>query len=187
MQKLVASIKEEKSFYPPMSSPMSSPIKVYDYLYLGSRMEARNITKLKAMGISSIIDCAKEYREILNRKNTLTSFPLKKEEKKKEEELASLKTLHLDLYDDERIISQFRREAEKAVQFIKECAEKKEKVLVCCHLGTSRAAGIVLAYMMRKEDTDYSFALGKLRNLCVGTNQVILPNRWIEDILEMWE
>ena len=60
-------------------------------------------------------------------------------------------------------------------------------MFVCCHLGTSRAAGIVLAYMMRKEDIDYSQALGKLRNLCSGTDQVILPNKWIEDLLEMWE
>ena len=56
-----------------------------------------------------------------------------------------------------------------------------------CHLGTSRAAGIVLAYMMRKEDIDYSVALGQLRNLCAGTDQVILPNIWIEDLLAMWE
>ena len=103
--------------------------------------------------------------------------------------------LKLDLHDDERIFTEFRAQAEEAINFIcshvldknKKHHREAKKVLVCCHLGTSRAAGIVLAYMMRKEDIDYSVALGQLRNLCAGTDQVILPNMWIEDLLAMWE
>lgn len=146
------------------------PVKVYDYLYLGSRMDARNVGKLKALGITAIVDCAVEYKTIESKGRPL-----------------EVKTLHLDLHDDERVITEFRNAAERAIDFIQTQKEKKQKVLVSCHLGTSRAAGIVLAYMMRVEDLDYSQALGKLRNLCAGTDQVILPNKWIESLLAMWE
>lgn len=158
------------------------PVKVYDYLYLGSRASgSRDVARLKALGISHIIDCAKEYREM--------DLKEKKEKGRRRIEEREFKTLHLDLYDDERIVQQFRGEAERAIQFIKDTALKQRpgKVFVCCHLGTSRSAGIVLAYMMRKQDLDYSTALGQLRNLCAGTDQVILPNQYIEDMLQMWE
>ena len=158
------------------------PVKVYDYLYLGSRADtlhgSKNVARLKALGISYIIDCAKEYREMREKRARRRRIS---------EADKDFKTLHLDLYDDERIVQQFRGEAERAIQFIKDIALQNKKVLVCCHLGTSRSAGIVLAYMMRKQDLDYSTALGQLRNLCAGTDQVILPNQYIEDMLQMWE
>ena len=140
------------------------PVKVYDSLYLGSRLDARNVRKLKALGITAVVDCAPEYKAI-----------------------DAKQCLKLDLHDDERILTEFRTHAEKAIDFINKHCDKNQKVLVYCHLGTSRAAGIVLAYMMRKKDIDYSVALGQLRNLCAGTDQVILPNIWIEDLLAMWE
>ena len=154
------------------------PVKVYDYLYLGSRVDARNLKKLKSLGISYIIGCAKKYRDLTIKKERRREIDVLEKE---------IKTLHLDLYDDERIITQFRGEAERAIQFIKDTALQNKKVIVSCHLGTSRSAGIVLAYMMRKQDLDYSTALGQLRNLCAGTDQVILPNQYIEDMLQMWE
>ena len=154
------------------------PVKVYDSLYLGSRLDARNVKKLKALGIT-VVDCAPEYKTI-DAKQT-------KQEKQCFAESFAKQCLKLDLHDDERILTEFRTHAEKAIDFINKHCDKNQKVLVYCHLGTSRAAGIVLAYMMRKQDIDYSVALGQLRNLCAGTDQVILPNIWIEDLLAMWE
>ena len=40
------------------------PVKVYDSLYLGSRLDARNVRKLKALGITAVVDCAPEYKAI---------------------------------------------------------------------------------------------------------------------------
>ena len=40
------------------------PVKVYDSLYLGSRLDARNVKKLKALGITAVVDCAPEYKTI---------------------------------------------------------------------------------------------------------------------------
>ena len=122
-----------------------------------------------------MVDCAPEYKTI-DAKHSLAK-----------QCFAESDCLKLDLHDDERILTEFRAHAEKAIDFINKHCDKNKKVLVYCHLGTSRAAGIVLAYMMRKEDIDYSVALGQLRNLCAGTDQVILPNIWIEDLLAMWE
>ena len=182
MQKLVATLPSTYSTTASTSSLASltalardrttakGPVKVYDYLYLGSRMDARNVGKLKALGITAIVDCAVEYKTIESKGRPL-----------------EVKTIHLDLHDDERVITEFRNAAEIAIDFIQTQKEKKQKVLVSCHLGTSRAAGIVLAYMMRVEDLDYSQAIGKLRNLCAGTDQVIHPNKWIENLLAMWE
>ena len=103
-----------------------------DSLYLGSRLDARNVRKLKALGITAVVDCAPEY------KTTET-----KQTKQEKQCFAESDCLKLDLHDDERILTEFRAHAEKAIDFI----DKNKKVLVCCHLGTSRAAGIVLAYI----------------------------------------
>ena len=187
MQKLVATLPptlDSKTTIPPptpltrsrscsiKTRPLKA-VKVYDYLYLGSRTTLNRRDLNKRLGIDAIVDCAIEYRTIESKK---PSFPFN-----------DVQTIFLDLHDDERVIGEFRKAAEIAIDFIKTQKEQNKKVFVCCHLGTSRAAGIVLAYMMRKEDIDYSQALGKLRNLCSGTDQVILPNKWIEDLLEMWE
>ena len=149
------------------------PVKVYDSLYLGSRLDARNVKKLKALGITAVVDCAPEYKAIFaehSKQCFAESFA--------KQCFAESDCLKLDLHDDERILTEFRTHAEKAIDFINKHCDKNQKVLVYCHLGTSRAAGIVLAYMMRKQDIDYSVALGQLRNLCAGTDQVILPNIW---------
>ena len=61
MQKVVAiapnpsSVRREES---------KGPVKVYDSLYLGSRLDARNVRKLKALGITAVVDCAPEYKTI---------------------------------------------------------------------------------------------------------------------------
>ena len=172
MQKVVAIAPNSSS----VRREEKGPVKVYDSLYLGSRLDARNVKKLKALGITAVVDCAPEYKAI-DAKQTKQCFA----------ESFAKQCLKLDLHDDERILTEFRTHAEKAIDFINKHCDKNQKVLVYCHLGTSRAAGIVLAYIMRKEDIDYSVALGQLRNLCAGTDQVILPNRWIEDLLAMWE
>ena len=166
MQKVVAIAPNPSS----VRREEKGSVKVYDSLYLGSRLDARNVRKLKALGITAVVDCAPEYKAIFAEQTKQTKQCLK-----------------LDLHDDERILTEFRTHAEKAIDFINKHCDKNQKVLVYCHLGTSRAAGIVLAYMMRKQDIDYSVALGQLRNLCAGTDQVILPNMWIEDLLAMWE
>ena len=173
MQKVVAIAPN------PSRAESKGPVKVYDSLYLGSRLDARNVKKLKALGITAVVDCAPEYKTIdrLIAKQRLLA----------KHAFIEIDCLKLDLHDDERILTEFRTHAEKAIDFINKHCDKNQKVLVYCHLGTSRAAGIVLAYMMRKEDIDYSVALGQLRNLCAGTDQVILPNMWIEDRLAMWE
>ena len=171
MQKVVAIAPNPSS----VRREEKGPVKVYDSLYLGSRLDARNVKKLKALGITAVVDCAPEYKTI-DAKHSLAKHCF-----------AESDCLKLDLHDDERILTEFRTHAEKAIDFINKHCDKNQKVLVYCHLGTSRAAGIVLAYMMRKEDIDYSVALGQLRNLCAGTDQVILPNIWIEDLLAMWE
>lgn len=179
MQKLVATVPVK--FLPKKGNTSASkgPVKVYDFLYLGSRSDARNSAKLKQLGITAIVDCAPEYKTIEEK--------IRQCNKLIEHKSNSINTLKLDLHDDERVVFQFREAAEQAIAFIDEQQDNKQKVLVCCHLGTSRAAGIVLAYMMRKQDISYELALGQLRNLCDGTDQVILPNRFIEALLSMWE
>ena len=43
------------------------PVKVYDSLYLGSRLDARNVRKLKALGITAVVDCAQNTRPLMRR------------------------------------------------------------------------------------------------------------------------
>ena len=60
MQKVVAIAPNPSS----VRREEKGPVKVYDSLYLGSRLDARNVRKLKALGITAVVDCAPEYKTI---------------------------------------------------------------------------------------------------------------------------
>ena len=87
MQKVVAIAPN------PSRAESKGPVKVYDSLYLGSRLDARNVRKLKALGITAVVDCAPEYKTI-DAKHSLAKHCF-----------AESDCLKLDLHDDERILT----------------------------------------------------------------------------------
>ena len=107
MQKVVAIAPNPSSVVGRAEREEKGPVKVYDSLYLGSRLDARNVRKLKALGITAVVDCAPEYKTI-DAKHSLAK-----------ECFAESDCLKLDLHDDERILTEFRAQADKAINFIR--------------------------------------------------------------------
>ncbi|CAF1206340.1 unnamed protein product [Adineta ricciae] len=112
--------------YPTVSS--NHPSLVLDgFLYHGDVYHASNGKLLKELDIKHIIDvcdCELE-KEIVDNFNVLW----------------------INLNDD--FIVDIKKYFETTNQFLYECKEKKEKVLVHCQMGISRSSSIVLAYLMK--------------------------------------
>jgi len=159
------------------------PAKIYDFLYLGSYKNAKDVALLKELGITAVVNCANEYKII--------EELMSKTEKERKVELKDsnqIDFLFLDLYDDNRVQNlplDLDHSIEQAIDFINRHKSVNNKVLIHCHLGISRAATIALAYVMRQEKLDYSQALAKLRNL--PDKPIIMPNRFAEDFLATFE
>lgn len=107
--------------------PASPSIVIDDFLYHGNLGHASNMKVLNEVGIRHIInvcDC-KLDEDILENFNVLWII------------------LQDDLDQDVKIYF------EQTNQFLYECKQKNEKVLVHCQMGISRSAAIVLAYLMK--------------------------------------
>ena len=98
-----------------------------DFLYHGDLAHASNMKLLKELDIRhiiSVIEC--EFDQ-----------PIKE----------NFHVLWINLYDELR--SDIGKYFEQTNQFLHECHEKNEKVLVHCQMGISRSSSIVLAYLMK--------------------------------------
>ena len=61
--------------------------------------------------------------------------------------LENFHVLWINLNDDYRV--NIKNHFEEANQFLHDCKQKNEKVLVHCQVGISRSSSIVLAYLMK--------------------------------------
>jgi hypothetical protein len=98
-----------------------------DFLYHGNLGHASNMTLLNELGIRHIInisDCELD-KEIID----------------------NFHVLWVNIYDELRV--DIKQHFEQTNQFLHECKEKNEKVLVHCQMGISRSSSIVLAYLMK--------------------------------------
>ncbi len=98
-----------------------------DFLYHGNLGHASNMTLLNELGIRHIInisDCELD-KEIID----------------------NFHVLWVNIYDELQV--DIKQHFEQTNQFLHECKEKNEKVLVHCQMGISRSSSIVLAYLMK--------------------------------------
>jgi hypothetical protein len=106
----------------------NSPSVVIDgFLYHGDLGHASNIKLLNELGIRHIInicDCGLE-KEILE----------------------NFHVLWIVLQDE--IHTDIKKHFEQTNQFLYDCKQKNEKVLVHCAMGISRSSSVVLAYLMK--------------------------------------
>lgn len=111
-----------------ISEILNSPsVIIDDFLYHGEFNHARDIKLLKELGIQHIINVcnSKLKKEILNTFNVLW-----------------ININDIPLAD----ISQY---FDQTNEFLNTCRSKNEKVLVHCHMGMSRSASIILAYLLK--------------------------------------
>jgi protein-tyrosine phosphatase len=106
----------------------NSPSVVLDeFLYHGNLGHASNMKLLNEIGIRHIInisDCELD-KEIID----------------------NFHVLWVNVNDELRV--NIKQHFEQTNQFLNECKEKNEKVLVHCQMGISRSSSIVLAYLMK--------------------------------------
>lgn len=106
----------------------SYPSLVIDnFLYHGDLGHATNLGLLNQLGIKHIVN--------------VCDCPLDDMVKEK------LNVLWINLYDE--LKADIKQHFDKTNQFLYECKEKNEKVLVNCQMGISRSSTIVLAYLMK--------------------------------------
>jgi protein-tyrosine phosphatase len=105
----------------------SPSVVIDDFLYHGDLGHASNIKLLNELGIRHIID--------------ICDFELEKEI------LENFHVLWINLYDEFKV--DIKKHFEETNQFLYDCKQKNEKVLVHCQMGISRSSSIVLAYLMK--------------------------------------
>jgi hypothetical protein len=107
--------------------PGSPSVVIDDFLYHGDLGHASNIKLLNELGIRHIIDVCDCQLD----KEILENFHV----------------LWINLYDELKV--DIRKHFDETNQFLYDCKQKNEKVLVHCQMGISRSSSIVLAYLMK--------------------------------------
>ena len=106
----------------------SSPsIVIDDFLYHGDFTQASNIGLLNKLSIRHIVSVCE-----LPLSTTITE---------------QCNVLRIDLHDE--IQADVKQYFEQTNEFLLQCKQKNEKVLVHCQMGISRSSSIVLAYLMK--------------------------------------
>jgi acyl-ACP thioesterase len=109
-------------------SVYSTPsVVIDDFLYHGNLGHALNMKLLNELEIRHIID--------------ICDCQLDKEI------LENFHVLWINLYDELQV--DIKQHFEETNQFLYDCKEKNEKVLVHCQMGISRSSAIILAYLMK--------------------------------------
>jgi len=137
--------------------------QITDYIYLGNQTAAGYVPpyedpatiqqksseareKLQQLGIKHIVSCA----------DAVKRFP------------EDFNYLVLDLKD--KPLFPIHEYFDTAYQFIDDCVNKKEKVLLHCNAGVTRSATITLSYLMKKMNLSYDEAhkLVKSKRPCIN-------------------
>jgi len=118
------------------------PTEVQPHLFLGDKKVAKDLDKIKELGITYVVNVTHELR------NYFEHEPL-------------FKYLKCDVLDsDQADISQY---FEAAGQFIDEGLKEGNGVLVHCQQGISRSASVVIAYLMKYQGMKLSEAYTHLK------------------------
>ena len=134
--------------------PMS---KITNNIYLGNIYDAQNIEKLLQMGIQKVLSLITETE--------LLKYPPEIEHK----------LINIEDFPRQNII-----------QYFGECLlfmEDNKKVLVHCMAGASRSATIIIAYLMWKNQLDFTEAVTLLEQI----RPIISPNYGFVRQLQMFE
>lgn len=121
-------------------------------VFIGNDAGARNLHKLKRIGITHIINCAGELRNY---------HP------------SDFHYLSLDLQDRNDDIMRYLERTYRYILYALK-SNPKNKVLIHCFAGVSRSASIATYYLMRKNKIPFSSALQILR----GKRQIVSPNQF---------
>ena len=123
-------LKMKAALSEPGQGQMNRPSKLLDHLYLGSEDDARNVTLLKELGVTHVLNCATAY--------IYTGHGFYG----KEFQYEGFQGEDDGEYD---ILQHF----DNACAFIEHARKTGGKVLVHCIMGINRSGAIALAYLMQ--------------------------------------
>ncbi len=109
-------------------------LQVLDYLYLGAEEDATNLTKLKDLGVTHVLNCAGGYI------NTGTDFYG-----------AEVEYLEFEAEDDDSY--DMMQHFDTAYQFIEGARKAGGKVMLHCIMGINRSGLLTVAYCMVNKNT----------------------------------
>mmetsp|Transcript_8625 Transcript_8625/g.11922 ORF Transcript_8625/g.11922 Transcript_8625/m.11922 type:complete len:166 (+) Transcript_8625:33-530(+) len=135
--------------------------KIFDYLYLGSAVDARNQAFIEENNIHHVIICARECKEKFPKVQYL-KFPLNDFETEK---------IHVYFEDAHELIEKVRKNYETT----------RKACLVHCLVGASRSATIVISYCMKY----HNMKLNEAYQYVHSKRDIIGPNRGF--CAQLWE
>jgi protein-tyrosine phosphatase len=135
-----------------------------EFLWIGSIYDYGDHEKLHRLGITHILDLARESTPHCNMDKIKSEFNY----------------YHIEMYDSPEFpIYKYFDETEK---YLDEIYNSGGKVLVNCHMGRSRSATIVINYIMRKTGLMMGVAMMEVKN----KRNAISPNIGFMKQLEVY-
>ncbi|KAF7649561.1 hypothetical protein LDENG_00139160 [Lucifuga dentata] len=161
LQQLNDLLKDEGGFYCRPTKPVH---QVYPRIYVGSADAAMNVTRLKRLGVTHILNAA-EGNSFMH-VNTNANF------------YASTGMIYRGVPADDTDHFQLSIYFQEAADFMEKALAYKNgkgKVFVHCREGYSRSPTLVIAYLMLRHDMDVHAALATVRqNREIGPNDNFL-------------
>ena len=142
------------------SSSQERPTQITPHVYLGGAKQAKNLSVLKSLGITHVLNCTPPKSE-----DPETGCPNYFEKDRS----AGFVYKRIPVFDN--IGEDLLVHLDGAIKFIEQ-SQHYGKVLVHCHKGISRSASIVMGYLMKTNELTLSEALEHLR----GLRPVVSPN-----------
>ena len=153
------------------SSSQERPTQITPHVYLGGAKQAKNLSVLKSLGITHVLNCTPPKSE-----DPETGCPNFFEKDKS----AGFVYKRIPVFDN--IGEDLLVHINGAIKFIEQ-SQHYGKILVHCHKGISRSASIVMGYLMKTNELTLSEALEHLR----GLRPVVCPNEAFLRQLAMFE
>jgi protein-tyrosine phosphatase len=133
---------------------------VQDKLWLGSRHNAANLSELRNLGITHIVNVTTQVEKFYPECFTYTQIHI------------------LDIP-----AAKLHPHLPRACDFIDEALLKNKKVFVHCQEGVSRSASVVIAWLMRTNRMTFKEALDSVK----GKRRIVNPNVGFREQLKIWE
>jgi len=121
------------------------PSRVLPHLYLGNMDNAASWEQLRTLGITAVLNCAKEIANFFEHKHG---------------EVLTYRKFFLEDSNDEHIARHF----DEAFSFIEEVRLSGGKVLVHCQAGRNRSGIISAAYLVRLRKVDWKAAIAEVKS-----------------------
>lgn len=152
---------------------MGPPSEILSGLWLANFESAQDKSVLKKLNITRVLTVGN--RSPMD--NSLLNADVTQETRTDDDGIVYKLVWAMDS-TDQNLLKHFRH----CFEFIDESIENKRGIMVHCHMGFSRSAALVIAYLMRLESLSYEKAFERVRK-----KRIVGPNSGFVRQLQMFE